>query len=665
MLALVALSGCGEMPPPSDGGPDCCSLEGRVALDVDFDALAEIEGERRGGCLTPELVPAWAGASRLDDFETLSRLVVPLDLSEGRWMKFILDRSAEPNWTYFIHGAHFGPHWEFSRAIGCEHDWVPGRIGGEIGYFAGEAVSAGKPGGFYFSIDAHPVQDYAVVEEVYEELRERIGIAAGVLTYLPKDDEQRAAITLEPERYAAAPFRILEAAPEVDGGIVAMNNGVAFGRLRTMGPREVPSPTDIVVYDALPSDLPMVAGIITTTPQTPLAHVNLRAIQDDIPNTYVPPRLSGPLDPHLDHWVRLEVDGLLFALREASAEEVEIHLEQRRPRETRTPRLDLGVTAIEALETLGFEDAPAFGAKAANVAELRKIGLGALIPDGVAVPLWFYVEFMRATGLADQVRELLSDPRFLAERAYRDQRLRALRKSIRSAAMPAELRDALGVARAGFPSGTSLRCRSSTNVEDLAGFNGAGLYRSYTHHPDEGHLSKSIQQVYASLWTERAYEQRSFYRISHLEAAMGVLIHPNYSDEEVNGVAATDDVLYRWREGIYYVNAQVGEDLITNPDSGSTPEELYLVPESPEGPYFMVHPSSLSPDGSPLMSDGQLALLRSDLESIHEHFRRRYPEDGGPFSMEIEFKITAEGELAIKQARPWVYPRNSTCTCSN
>ena len=37
-----------------------------------------------------------------------------------------------------------------------------------------------------------------------------------------------------------------------------------------------------------------------------------------------------------------------------------------------------------------------------------------------------------------------------------------------------------------FPAGQPIRARSSSNVEDGAGFNGAGLHDSYTQRPDEG-----------------------------------------------------------------------------------------------------------------------------------------------------------------------------------
>ena len=65
-----------------------------------------------------------------------------------------------------------------------------------------------------------------------------------------------------------------------DVDFVSMNPGVGFGRLQELDPDERPLPRDIVIYEALPNDLPRVAGIITTVHQTPLSHVNLRAKQN-------------------------------------------------------------------------------------------------------------------------------------------------------------------------------------------------------------------------------------------------------------------------------------------------------------------------------------------------------------------------------------------------
>ena len=72
-----------------------------------------------------------------------------------------------------------------------------------------------------------------------------------------------------------------------DVDFLALNPGEGFGRLRVMEVEERPHPRDIVIYKALPNELPRVAGIISTVPQTPLAHVNLRAIQENVPNAFV------------------------------------------------------------------------------------------------------------------------------------------------------------------------------------------------------------------------------------------------------------------------------------------------------------------------------------------------------------------------------------------
>ena len=61
-------------------------------------------------------------------------------------------------------------------------------------------------------------------------------------------------------------------------------------------------------------------------------------------------------------------------------------------------------------------------------------------------------------------------------------------------------------------------------------------------------------------------------------------------------------------------------------------------------------------DGQPLLTQAQLDELRTDLAKIHGRFRKLYNKtENDRFAMEVEFKITHDGKVTIKQARPWVY----------
>ena len=262
---------------------------------------------------------------------------------------------------------------------------------------------------------------------------------------------------------------------------------------------------------------------------------------------------------------------------------------------------------------------------------------------------------MKANNLYADVREMLADADFQSDYDEQEDELKKLRKKIKKADTPQWIIDALTTMHATYPDGQSLRYRSSTNNEDLPGFNGAGLYDSKTQKSDEtveDGIDKSLKQVYASLWNFRAFTERDFHRIDHLSAAMGVLVHPNYTDELVNGVAVSEDTIYSVANK-YYINSQVGEDLVTNPDAHSIPEEILL---DRDGTYEVLITSNQVKAGQLLMTEAQIQQLRRHLGVIHNHFKGQYnPAADEPFAMEIEFKITSANILAIKQARPWVF----------
>ena len=207
-----------------------------------------------------------------------------------------------------------------------------------------------------------------------------------------------------------------------------------------------------------------------------------------------------------------------------------------------------------------------------------------------------------------------------------------------------------------YPEGQSLRYRSSTNNEDLPGFNGAGLYDSKTQKSGRDRGGRNRQVSQASI--RQPVELPSVHRARlppHRPPGCGdgsCWCIPTTQDELVNGVAVSADPAYGTPDG-YYINSQVGEDLVTNPETRSAPEEVLLYPE---GRYDLMRLSNQNSPGQLLMTRDQIRQLRWRLERAHARFAELYGiKDGEDFAVEVEFKVTSANTLAIKQARPWIF----------
>lgn len=436
-----------------------------------------------------------------------------------------------------------------------------------------------------------------------------------------------------------------------------MNQQEAFGRLVVSTGAETLSARDIVIFNNLPNDLTYVSGIITEVPQTPLSHVNLKAQQNDTPNAYIADAANHPdIAPLIGQNIFYRVTAEGFEIRAATQQEVEDYFESIRPTESSSPPRDLSETEITPLSEVTFAESDSFGGKSANVAELRRL-FPNNAPDGFAIPFYFYHQFMIHNRFYPQVAAMISNPDFQSNPALRESLLANFRDQIKNkSTMPEWMYLALTDLQKSFPSDITPRLRSSANAEDTTSFNGAGLYDSFTHKPDEGHISKSVKQVWASLWNYRAYEEREFYRISHVSSAMGILVHPNQKNEQANGVAVAKNIFDPNWEG-YYFNAQTGENLVTNPEANSTPEELLAAKLFGNSQFEIqyIRYSNQVPEGETVLTRTQVLDLVEDLKIINARFKSLYNERlNRNFAMEIEFKIIESGEISIKQARPYV-----------
>ncbi len=592
-----------------------------------------------------------------------------------REVKFlIMEADTDKPKLYFLNANNFVYHYYFARDVlgytgsltafnNSTYFTNTGRkqiAGSLVVHESWQSPAGGPPGIVTMEFWPSDPVSYPFVQKAYDLVSRALPFLETRLAYHAASETQRTLYRTERASFEAAlRDRIHVITTEELFGqtnYTLLNPGVGFGRLLLYDGSAPLTVRDVVIFRTLPNEITRTAGIITETGQTPLSHINLKAKQDKTPNAYIKSASTDArIAPLLGKNVRYEPGADGFTIREATQQEVEEHLESLRPDHPQIPVRDLTKKTIQPLSALAFASASSVGAKAANVAELRKFLPASMVPNGHGIPFYFYDEFMKANGFYGEVAILLADPDFLTNAAYRERLLEALRKRIKAAPLPSWMMEALTTLQSSYPAGTPIRCRSSTNNEDLEGFSGAGLYDSYTHHPDEGHLSKTVKQVWASLWNSRAFDEREFYRVDHYAAAMGVLVHPNSEGELANGVGVTKNIIDPNWTG-YYINAQLGENLVTNPGANDIPEEFLIAQLEGSTRYTIQHVtfSNLVPEGQTVITAAQAEQLADRMNAIHYHFLPLYNGNYSTFAMEIEWKITSTGALYIKQARPWV-----------
>jgi len=603
------------------------------------------------------------GVVAIDSLTTFNQLSISKDtvqwsefLNGKRFAKFIIvDFDTAPK-IYFINGNTHDLHADFATMIGIDN--VGNHVKkGQIIYHPTSLSNNGTLGTFAFNYSNGHGQDFDVVQKCHELLAANMTFLTNNLSYFvtanSQDEYEHDSILYESSRIPL----LFEEDVYAEIDYWGLNEAEGFGFFRQMALGDIPDLKDIVLYSSLPNALPRVGGVITSVIQTPLSHVNLRAIQDKIPNAFIRDPLSiDSIANLLNHYIYYKVEQDKFTIREATQEEVNSWFEDVRPDEEQSSPLNLDYTSILPLEEISFSMFDGFGAKCANIATMRTFGFPeGTIPNGFGIPFYFYQEFMEYNNFFEEVSTMIENPDFISDRNIRSDMLTVFRKKIKDASLPSWMLSELATMHASFPANSSVRCRSSTNNEDLPGFNGAGLYTSKTQHPHEGHIAKSVKQVYASLWNLRAFDEREFYRVNHFTASMGILCHPNYSDEQANGVGVTTDPVYQTDNTFYYLNSQVGEELITNPNTSSIPEEVLLdIVSTSTNDYIIIRHSNLVSNDSSIMND-YLDQMRDYLTVIHNEFAILYDAvDNKTFAMEIEYKITSDSQLLIKQARPWV-----------
>jgi pyruvate,water dikinase len=548
------------------------------------------------------------------------------------------------------------------------------------------------------SDDADPDQ----VREAHRLLEERLLLAdpsegAYRLVYSPAGERQQEELLEAAPRFDAVDALYTDPA-ELYAGVdqQILNPGLAYGTLRRFTPdelaRAVLSTQDIVVLTRLPNELPVVGGTITAELQTPLAHVNVAARARGTPNLALRDADDDPrVAPLLGRLVRFEVTGAGFSLTEATSAEAEAFWDAQ-ARDPFVPASDVDDHGLPSLEEVHFADSIYCGVKAANLAELRQL-LGDEAPTGFVVPFRAYDQhlstvtataalcaeargdcalegrdealcaaaFERCAASAEDgdslygyAARLLADEDFARDTPLREACLDSLVYLVRHGPVDRDFADALDARVAEVFGTAQVRLRSSTNAEDLPNFSGAGLYDSVSAVASgDDRASSEIRKVWASVWSFRAFEERRLWNIDHLAVRMGVAVNQAFDDEAANGVLITQNVTNPGVVGMY-VNVQLGEVSVTNPEDGALPEVFTILP-SPDGGVQVARQrfSSLSPD-LPLLTDDEVSRLYAAAARVQGHFAPLYQRDISLLALDLEFKFHGpERALIIKQARPY------------
>src|SRR4029079_7593472 len=123
-----------------------------------------------------------------------------------------------------------------------------------------------------------------------------------------------------------------------------------------------------------------------------------------------------------------------------------------------------------------------------------------------------------------RVEAVLGDPRFTPDPAWRKQALDDLRKAIVDAPIDTAAVDTIYKRVRIKLGGKGVFVRSSTNAEDLPGFNGAGLYDTVPNVVGKQALGGALRKGWASVWTLRAVDEREAFGIDHKQVYGGVLV---------------------------------------------------------------------------------------------------------------------------------------------
>lgn len=410
--------------------------------------------------------------------------------------------------------------------------------------------------------------------------------------------------------------------------------------------------------------MPFCRGIITTDFQPPLSHIVLLSHNRRTPIMALKNAFENEkLLEFKNQKVKFTVGNSSFYVQKATDRQLENYKSSRDRKRIKKLKIDIETKGIQSINSITEKSVKYVGGKAANFGELNKIYFNSetklQTPKAAfAIPFYYYDQHIITNGIDSLINSLLNDKFLKKDIKELEFRLKKIRKRIKKAKVDEVLmKEIVSIAiKNGID---TLRFRSSTNAEDIKGFNGAGLYDSKSGilNNNKKSYEKAMKKVWASLWNIRAFQEREFFKIDQKTIAMGILVHQSFPDEEANGVAITKNIYRPERKG-FVVNIQKGDVSVVLPPQGVTSEQLIIkhnIDSKDNIEIDYISYSSLN-NNEALLSRNELVELNKTLAAIKLYFysienpiTRPLFED---FAMDIEFKIEkGTRKIIVKQAR--------------
>jgi len=591
-------------------------------------------------------------------FDQIARIEAGGRFYELPRVMFAIDRSASPPRVHWINTRQYLYHFDFlqsryltladSATFNTANYSNPNRR-----FVLGAAVRYPRLARYGVELWEGDVVEPALLAATMKQLQVTFHAP---LTFKPNSEQQSAAA-----KTAGLPVIGIEEAYGSREQLV-LNRGKAVGRLVLVveGGEDALLPGDIALLMTTPIRMPPVAGIVSATFTTPINHIGLLAKTWGIPNVYRADadRLWAGF---AGKQVMLDASGATVTLRLATDAEVRKAEQAQGAKVIRAPRADLAYTGLPALAEQTASWVNRTGTKAANLgtvaAMTRRYAAGFTVPPGFSVPFAYYDRFVTANGIGADIDAFLKDPR-RGDPAWRTKALAALRARFAGGRLPAADLTAIAARRSGLLGDKGVFVRSSTNSEDLPGFNGAGLYDTVPNVTGREQLAAALKTVWGSLWNDRAYLAREKARIDHRAVRAAVLIQIGIDADAAGVMTTVDPFDERASERRLFIAAKRGigirvvegkkiaEQLIYSPELDS----IQILTRSQDD--VMLH---FDPGGGvrEVKVDANRAVLSDDLVRRLAKIGLAIEANFGSRPQDVEWVVVG-GKIMIVQSRDYV-----------